>query len=387
MSAIPSRILPLIVISQFAATSVWFAGNAVYPDIQQHLNYAFDITPRLTIAVQLGFISGTLLYALWMIPDRFAPSKVFLVSAILAAVFNLALIFSPPFWLLFTSRFFVGFFLAGVYPVGMKIASDWYHKHLGHALGFLVGALVLGTSFPHLVKAFSVGLSWQTVIIVTSILAVLSGLVIRYGVGEGPHRKKAKKFSFAVLLKMFQEKIFRRASLGYFGHMWELYTFWAFVPLLITYFNEYSGEQLNVSLWAFFTIAIGGIGCVVGGYYSKRVGSWKVAFVALSISAFCGLFSVLLFSLPVSIFISLMFIWGFFVIMDSPQFSSIVAANAPKEYVGSALTIVNCLGFGLTIFSIELTDRLAFMGEHRFWILAIGPLLALIPTGKVAFQK
>ena len=248
MSSTPFRILPLLVLSQFAATSVWFAGNAIYPDLQQQLALDFDITPMLTIAVQLGFISGTLLYAVYMIPDRFSPARVVMVSASLAALFNVVLIFSPPFWFMFVSRFLVGVFLAGVYPVGMKIASDWYPKHLGHALGFLVGALVIGTSFPHLIKTFSLGLSWQWVLVITSMLAIGSGLIIQFGIGDGPNRKQGKEFSFSVFLKLFQNKMFNRASLGYFGHMWELYTFWAFAPLLLIYFNESNGTSLNVSL-------------------------------------------------------------------------------------------------------------------------------------------
>lgn len=387
MASTPARILPFLVLSQFAATSVWFAGNAIYPDLQEHLGFAFDITPKLTIAVQLGFISGTLLYAIYMIPDRFSPARVFMVSASLAAVFNILLVLSPPFWLMFASRFLVGVFLAGVYPVGMKIASDWYPKYLGHALGFLVGALVIGTSFPHLIKTFSLGLPWQVVLIVTSILAVASGLIVQYGIGDGPNRKKGKEFSFVVFLKMFKNKMFNRASLGYFGHMWELYTFWAFVPLLLTYFNESTNTSLNVSLWAFLTIAAGGLGSVIGGIYSRKMGSCRVAFVSLSFSSLCALLSVFFFSLPVTLFLFLLLLWGFFVVMDSPQFSSVIAEYAPKEFLGSALTIVNSIGFGLTIISLEVTDRLAFLGEHRFWVLAIGPLLALIPTGKIAFRK
>ena len=387
MSATPSRILPLLVLSQFAATSVWFAGNAIYPELQQHLNLGFDITSRLTIAVQLGFIIGTLVYAILMIPDRFSPAKVFMVSAILAALFNVILVFSPPFWALFASRFIVGLFLAGVYPVGMKIASDWYPKFLGQALGFLVGALVIGTSFPHFIKTMSLGFTWQVVIVATSALAIISGLLVQYGLGDGPHRKAAKQFSFRAFLEMFKSKMFNRAAFGYFGHMWELYTFWAFAPLLITYFNDLSGKALNVSLWAFLTIAAGGLGCVIGGIYSKRMGSCRVAFVSLGVSSLCGLGSVFFFSLPASIFLPLILVWGFFVVMDSPQFSSVIADYAPREFLGSALTIVNSIGFALTIVSLEVTDRLAFLEEHRFWVLAIGPLIGLIPTGQIAFRK
>ncbi|MEO1054751.1 MAG: MFS transporter [Bacteroidota bacterium] len=387
MEKVKLHILPIIILSQFAATSLWFAGNAIYPTLQTELGFSFEIAPQLTIAVQLGFILGTLLYAIFMIADRFSPSKVFLVSAILAALANMLILIPMPFWGIYASRLLTGFFLAGIYPVGMKIASDWFPRKLGNALGFLVAALVLGTSFPHLIRFYSMDLPWKVVIITTSVIAVSGGLATAFLVGDGPHRKVSKQFSFSVFFKMFSNKMFNRASFGYFGHMWELYAFWAFLPAILTYISEQNEQYLNVSIWSFAIVAVGGVGSAVGGLYAKRFGSCRVAFFSMLMSALCALSFLFMANLSINVIMALLFVWGFFVVADSPQFSSVIADYADKTLLGSALTIVNCIGFLITILSIELMERLASMGPTRFWILAIGPLLGLIPTGKIAFRK
>lgn len=386
MKEAPKKILVWIVVAQFAATSLWFAGNAILGELQKELNIDFDITSSMTIAVQLGFIIGTLIYAIFMIPDRFCPAKVFLFSALGGAIVNLLIIFHLPYWSLLSVRFATGFFLAGIYPVGLKIASDWFKNSLGNALGFLVGALVLGTAFPHLIRTFSMDLPWQTVVITTSILATAGGLIVYYLVGDGPYRVISSAFSFKVFFSLFSKKQFNRAAAGYFGHMWELYAFWAFVPLMVYNYSERNMSNLNISSWSFIIIAAGTLGCIIGGIYSKRLGSCRVAFTALSVSGLCALSFPFAIYLPPALFLTFIIIWGFFVIMDSPQFSSVIADYAPSEYLGSALTIVNCLGFSLTIVSIELLNYFEFLGEYRFLILALGPLAGLYPTGKIAFR-
>ncbi len=369
-----------LVVAQFAATSLWFAGNAVYPEVNEILQEPFDITPGLTIAVQLGFILGTLTFALFLIPDRFSPAKVFLFSAVFGALFNLVIVFSNSYWPIFGSRMLVGFFLAGIYPVGMKIAADWAKDRLGNALGFLVGALVLGTSFPHFLKFVSLGFQWQFVTYATSLLAIVAGLLVHLLVGDGPDRKKAKAFNLHVIRSLFSNAPFNRAATGYFGHMWELYTFWAFVPYILTRYAVHHELSLDISAWSFGVIAIGGVGCALGGAYARRIGSAKVAYVSLLVSMLCGLFSFLFLTLPTWGLLLYLLIWGFFVIPDSPQFSTLVAQYADKAYTGTALTLVNCLGFGITILSIEIMSHLEWMGSYRFMVLAIGPLLGLYPT-------
>lgn len=378
---IPNYILPIIVFAQFAGTSLWFAGNAIISDLQTALQLETGATGDITAAVQLGFIMGTLLFAFLSIADRFSPSKVFLVCAVLGALFNISVyLFAKDLWSLLFLRFATGFFLAGIYPVGMKIASDWYAKGLGKALGYLVGALVLGTAFPHLLKALGQILSWEMILWVTSGLAVLGGLLLYFLVADGPNRKQGAKFEWNAIPKIFGFAEFRAAAFGYFGHMWELYTFWAFIPLILMTYNELNQANLSVPLWSFLIIGIGSLGCIIGGYISLKRGSAKVAFWMLLISGICCLLSPFIFQLPPILFLVILLIWGFTVVGDSPQFSTIVAKTAPSLYIGTALTIVNCIGFALTIVSIQVLSYLQdYLGiTNVFLVLLIGPIVGLL---------
>ncbi len=382
---IPAYILPIIVLAQFGGASLWFAGNAIIADLQQALHLQTDATGDITAAVQFGFIIGTLVFAFLSIADRFSPSKVFLASAILGALFNLSVyFFATDLMSLLIFRFATGFCLAGIYPVGMKIAADWYAKKLGKALGYLVGALVLGTAFPHLLKVIGQALPWEMVLWITSGMAISGGLLLYILVPDGPHRKKGAKFEWNVIPKIFAFPKFRAAAFGYFGHMWELYAFWAFVPFLILTYNDLNQTDLPVSMLAFAIIAIGTLGCIIGGYISLKKGSSKVAFDMLLISGLCCLFSPLLFSVSPILFIIVLLIWGFTVVGDSPQFSTIVAKTAPNLYVGTALTIVNCIGFALTIVSIQVLAYLIEMIDvsSAFLILLIGPIMGLLSFRK-----
>ncbi len=378
MSTIPKRILPLIVLSQFAGTSLWFAGNAILPDIQASFGLGKNAIANITSAVQFGFITGTLIFALLSIVDRFSPTRIFFVSSFIASFANLGVIWIPPDGaLLMLIRFLTGFFIAGIYPVGMKIASDWYEKGLGKALGYLLGALVLGTAFPHLLRSFSVQWHWQTIIHLTSLFAMLGGFLMLLLVKDGPHRKKSDSFHPRNLIQIFQSKPFRSAAIGYFGHMWELYTFWAFIPPLIL-MNRTAG--IPVSLFTFLIIASGALSCVAGGYLSQKKGNAFVAFYALLVSGICCLLSFLIPSLPQALFILFMLIWGMSVVADSPQFSTLVAATAPPSYKGTALTLVISIGFSITILSVQLLNyALANISGSAaiFMLLAPGPLIGL----------
>lgn len=382
-SATPARfwILPIIVFSQFAGTSLWFAGNAIIGNLQDAFQLSENITGHLTSVVQFGFIAGTLIFALFTISDRFSPSKVFFVCAILGAISNLSIYwFANGFISLLVLRFTTGFFLAGIYPVGMKISADWHEKGLGKALGYLVGALVIGTAFPHLLKAYTQDLSWKYVLFFTSGFAAVGGFLILFFVPDGPYRKKSKGLDLSAFFRVFQDRQFRSAAIGYFGHMWELYAFWAFTPLILeTYVSQHPLADLDISLCSFWIIGIGGISCIVGGYLSQSLGSAKVAFISLLISGVCCLISPFLFQIPSSLFLILLLIWGMSVVSDSPQFSTLVAQTAPKTSTGTALTIVNCIGFAITIASIQLISVLQIKLDYRFLylVLAIGPIIGL----------
>ncbi len=377
---IPIYILPTIVFAQFAGTSLWFAGNAIVEDLQIYLQLEVVATGGITAAVQFGFIIGTLIFAFLSIADRFSPSKVFLACAVLGAFFNIAVYFFANGLLsLLFLRFATGFFLAGIYPVGMKIASDWYAEGLGKALGYLVGALVLGTAFPHLLKALGQSLAWEIILWVTSGLAILGGVLLYFLVPDGPNRKKGAKFEWNVIPKIFGFADFRAAAFGYFGHMWELYTFWAFIPLILMNYNDLNQVNLSVPLWSFLIIGIGSLGCIIGGHISLKKGSARVAFWMLLISGICCLMSPFIFQLSPIIFLIILLVWGFTVVGDSPQFSTIVAKTAPSLYIGTALTIVNCIGFALTIVSIQVLSYLqGTMGvTNVFLVLLIGPIIGL----------
>ena len=374
-------ILPLIVFSQFLCTSLWFAGNTVIPDLNKQFHFESQQLGHLLSAVQFGFISGTLIYALFGISDRLQPTKVFFLSATLASFSNLSIVlFDHGIQGILLFRYFTGFFLAGIYPVGMKIASDHYGKVLGKALGFLVGALVIGTALPHLIKSFSGGFLWKSVFILTSFFSFAGGSLM-LAVPEGPYRITAKTPMPTNLITNFHNKDFREASFGYFGHMWELYAFWAFVPLMLSLWaDRHPNEIINVHLFSFFIIGGGSLACVWSGYQSLIIGTRKMALYALSLSCLCCLASPLIFAFPFPIFIIFLVIWGFAVIADSPMFSTLVAQHAPIQGKGTALTFITCIGFSITILSIELISVLkkVIPSNYLFVFLALGPALGII---------
>lgn len=346
---------------------------------------------HLTSAVQLGFIIGTLLFALLTIADRFSPSKVFFISAFIASIFNFLMILNVhSMHSLFLLRFFTGFFLAGIYPVGMKIASDYYKEGLGKSLGFLVGALVLGTAFPHVLKFFQDSISWRFLVYITTGLAFLGGMLILVFIPDGPYKTKLTRFDLTLCVTVFKVKNFRIPAFGYFGHMWELYAFWTFIPVILHgYLSFHENVQFNISLYSFVIIATGALSCVLSGYLSQRFTSKKVATIALSLSCLCCLLSPLIFVIKSEVFFLVFLVfWGMVVIADSPLFSTLVAQNAPNKAKGTALTIVNSIGFAITIISIELLNVFKYTIETRFLflILVIGPIMGLIELYK-SFSK
>ena len=364
-------------LAQFAGTSLWFAGNAVLGDLQRDWGLDASAVGSLTSAVQLGFIVGTLVFALLNIADRLAPRLVFLACCLLGAAANATIVLLPEGLTgLLIMRFATGFCLAGIYPVGMKIAVSWFDKGLGHALGLLVGALVLGTAFPHLLKAVGGDLEWQTVLLAVSGLAATGGIALFLLVPDGPHLPKKTAFDPRALTRVFRDADFRAAAFGYFGHMWELYAFWAFVPA----FLAVHAGAIDVPLWSFIVIAVGFVGCAVGGLASSRWGSARVAAVQIALSGALCLCAPLLPGLPTAAVLAVLVLWGTVVVGDSPQFSALTARTAPRELVGTALTIVTSIGFLLTIPAIQLITELTTSMEPATALLALapGPALGLL---------
>jgi len=374
----PAHILPVIVVSQFAGTSLWFAGNAVLPELQASLGLKGEALGLLTSSVQLGFILGTLCFAFFSLADRVSPRLLFLLCSLLGALANVLLAGATSITGVLLLRGLTGFLLAGIYPVGMKIAASWYSGGLGKAIGYLVGALVLGTAFPYLLRGLGASLPWQTMLLAISILAAAGGLAMYLLVPNGPYLSKGARFEVTNMLRVFRVRELRAAALGYFGHMWELYTLWAFVPVILAYaYPEWAPGQLSV--FSFLVIAAGAVGCVAGGYLSQRWGSGRVAFVQLLLSGLCCVASVWVLQLPQLLLPFLLF-WGVVVAGDSPQFSALTARAAPPQLVGTALTVVTSIGFAITIISIQLTGYLLTVMPLRgvFILLAVGPLLGLL---------
>lgn len=375
-----TSVLFLVVLAQFACVSVWFVPNALIASPASGISFAMSVG-WITAMVQLGFIAGTFIYAAGNLADRFPPSIVFFISAVCASAFNLALLYAheKTGWIL-GFRFMTGFFIAGIYPVGMKIIADYFDWDFGNALGYLVGALVLGTAFPHWLASGHWQVDWNQVITVTSGLALLGGSMVLF-VRKGPFRKTGSRFHPAIMIRVFKDRKFRSSALGYFGHMWELYAFWTFLPFLLQRIIQQKGEftHLTVSEAAFYVIAIGGPACVLGGFISLRIGSYKVALTALWMSGICCMLSPWILSWSPAVQIIFLLLWGITVIMDSPQFSSLVAQYAPAENRGTAMTIVNCIGFAITVGSILWMGFIKSYVDFRwvFLFLLPGPLFGV----------
>jgi MFS transporter, DHA1 family, inner membrane transport protein len=384
MPPVPKHILPVIVFSQFAGTSLWFAANAVMPDLQRDWGLPAHAIGTLTAAVQVGFVSGTLVFALWMVADRFRATRVFLACALLGAAANALTVLLDGQWpLLLALRFAVGFLLAGIYPVGMKIAASWYREGLGAAMGVLIGALVLGTALPHGLRAFgwaagetAFTASWQAVLLGVSALAALGGLATAWLVPDSPYRRPARPITPLALTVIWRDRRLRASVFGYFGHMWELYTFYVLLPFILAT----RVASADISAAAFWVIAGGVLGCVGGGLLVRRLGSARVAAALLATSGACGLAAPLLLSAPLALFLVWLLLWGITVVGDSPQFSTLTAQNAPPELAGSVLTFANSIGFAITVVSIEAFVRATQtlpLATLLPW-LALGPILGLV---------
>ncbi|MCE8043130.1 MFS transporter [Billgrantia desiderata] len=372
--------LTVIVFAQLCGTSLWFSVNGVGLSLSRDLGFSEVDLGRLTLAVQAGFICGTLFIATTGLADRFRASRIFAASCLAGALVNGAFVLAATqFPLAVLLRFVTGLCLAGIYPLGMKLVIGWTPKHTGAALSWLVGMLTLGTAMPHLLRGGTLGMPWEWPLLGASLLALLGGaMVLR--LGDGPHLPpSAGKARLSEGLAALGAKRFRAVAGGYFGHCWELYAFWMLTPFLVMREVERLMASTDLVAWlSFGIIALGLAGCVGGGALSRRLGSLWVARWALTASGVLCLIYPLLAWAPPGLLLALLFLWGLTVIADSPQFSALAAATAPRERVGSTLAVMNAIGFALTIPAISLTTTLWSLQElWVLWWLLPGPILGL----------
>ena len=376
------RALVLIASAELLAMSLWFSGSAVAPALRAEWGLSESGGAWLTLAVQLGFVIGTLVSALGNLPDVLSARRLFAASALLGAIANAGVAFAargPASGM--ALRFATGFFLAGVYPPGMKIMASWFRRGRGLALGILVGGISLGKAFPYLVNALG-SEHWRVNVLAVSGFAVLGGALVLFFVEDGPFAAPAARFDFGQIAKVFGNRGVRLADFGYFGHMWELYAMWTWFPVFAR--ESFAARGLArpalAEMIAFLVIGSGFVGCIVAGLAADRVGRTAVTSVAMAVSGACCLLIGFLFGGNPWLLLAVAAVWGASIVADSAQFSACVTELADPPYVGTALTVQTCVGFLLTMASIELVPRLVSAVGWRwaFAALAPGPFLGIL---------
>lgn len=372
------------------ASSTWLSGTAA----ARTLSEAWDLAPTaaawLTSSTQYGFIAGTFVYALTNLADRFNARIVFFASALAGALFNLAFAwFADGLSTALPLRFLTGVTLAGVYPVAMKIVASWFRTGLGWRLGVMVGFLTLGTALPYGIVAAGAHLPWRVLVSAASFLAMLGGVAMLLGIGDGPYLRERARVDLRMVLRVFAHAPFRHTAFGYFGHMWELYAFWSLTAFFVG--ASVVGQapwEARVPWIAFATVALGAVGCIGGGLVSRHVPERRVALCALAVSGSMCLVSGFAFAWPAWALVVFLGIWGIFVVADSAQFSALAARHAPPHYTGTALTIQNGLGFLVTTITIQLVPWLAteIGWQWSFTVLAVGPLVGTWFTYRIPHE-
>lgn len=385
-SASSRRVLFFLSLAELLAMSLWFTGTAVLPQVTKIWESGLALGSWITIAVQVGFAVGALTFALFNLPDVFSPISVFVASAIAAAAANagFALLASKPLPAILL-RGATGFFLAGVYPPGMKIIAGWFQKGRGLALGVMIGALTVGSALPHGVNTFT-EIPWRAVVLIGSGLALIGGLIVALAVREGPYAMPQSRLDLSQIGEIVRNRPLRLANLGYLGHMWELYSMWGWIAVILAAASGWSKSKSELGTTA--VIAIGAVGCIWAGAASDRLQNSleaariaqraRVTIISMAVSAACCVIAAVVYH-SAWLLVIVALIWGIAVIADSAQFSAIISEVAQKSYMGTALTLQTALGFLLTAFVIRLMAAIASRYDWRTAMaaMALGPLLGI----------
>jgi MFS family permease len=380
------RVLAILAIAELFGMAPWFSASAVSPTLAQLWHLDVSGTAWLTISVQLGFVFGALVSAVLTLSDIWSARRLVAVSALLAglATVGVALSRSAASGIVF--RFLTGATLAGVYPPGMKIAAGWFRDARGWAIGILVGALTLGSATPHLVRWIVSPDAWREVLLIAAASAWVGASLVLLIPSDGPFAAPSPPFSWSAAPQLLRDPAVRLANLGYLGHMWELYAMWTWMAAFVAASEtartgqggELGGEHRSVAaLITFGVIGSGAVGCWLGGRLADRAGRTTVTSIAMIVSSGCCLVVGALFGQSLWQLFPLLIVWGIAAVADSAQFSTAVSELAPKDYVGTALTLQTCLGFLLTTVTISLLPELgrAIGWRWSMSLLAIGPAL------------
>lgn len=374
--------LAILVVAEVAAMATWFATTASLGAIRAQWSLSPFQEALLTSSVQAGFVAGTLLSALLSLADRADLRTLFSVSALVAALANGAiLLFEPTHPAVPLLRFLTGMCMAGVYPVGMKLAATWAKGDLGLLIGMLVAALTLGSASPHAMAAMG-GLDWRAPVAGAAASALIAAMLIRFA-KVGPNHAKAPPLKLSNALDAFRRPALRLANLGYFGHMWELYAMWAWIgAFFAASFAARYGDAppLDPRLATFCVVAIGAVGALGGGFAADRLGRTFVTALSMAVSGLCAVGIGFLFGASIWLVLPLALVWGVTVISDSAQFSAAVTELSDRSLIGTMLTVQTCVGFLITLVSIHLLPYAvdAFSWRYAFLILAIGPFLGVL---------